>query len=254
MNKTAQFYLRQKKINLKKLYTFNGVLLILLLSFQGIAQHKNGAISLIKNNSLQGWKKLGGAGLFMVRDGAIVGTSVVDSVNTFLVTEKEYGDFVLELDVLIDDSLSNSGIQTRSHFGGNGHKGKVFGRQMEIDPSARKWTGGIYDEERREWLYPLTLNAKAKDAFIVGQYNHIKIECIGSEMKTWVNHIAAAYLKDSIDRTGFIGLQVHAAGDVEKPGTRVYFKNIRIKTSHLVAEKMPPGIYLLDTAAKPDKL
>ncbi|MDN3656801.1 DUF1080 domain-containing protein [Ferruginibacter paludis] len=204
---------------------------------------------MIRNNSLHGWKKLGGGGLFVLENGAIVGTSVVDSVNTFLVTEKEYGDFVLELDVMIKSELSNSGIQTRSHFGGSQHAGKVYGRQMEIDPSNRKWTGGIYDEERREWLYPLTLNVPAKEAFSVGKYNHVKIECIGNEMKTWINHVPAAYLKDPVDRTGFIGLQVHAAGDVEKPGTKVYFKNIRIKTTGLVPEKMSAQIQVVDTGS-----
>ncbi|MEO7486096.1 MAG: hypothetical protein ABIU77_03310, partial [Ferruginibacter sp.] len=49
-----------------------------------LSQSKNGWTDLIKNNSLQGWKKLGGGGLFTIENGAIVGTSVVDSVNTFL--------------------------------------------------------------------------------------------------------------------------------------------------------------------------
>ncbi|CAN5524315.1 hypothetical protein BH11BAC5_BH11BAC5_01720 [soil metagenome] len=231
--------------------------LLFLLQFLVIpvqSQSKKGWTDLIKNNSLRGWKKLGGGGLFALENGAIVGTSVVDSVNTFLVTEKEYGDFILELDVMIESELSNSGIQTRSHFGGDQHPGKVYGRQVEIDPSSRQWTGGIYDEERREWLYPLTLNLSAKKAFTVGKYNHVKIECMGNEMKTWINQVPAAYLKDTLDRTGFIGLQVHAAGDVEKPGTKVYFKNIRIRTSGLVAEKMPAQMHIVDTGIALGKL
>ena len=62
-----------------------------------------------------------------------------------------------------------------------------YGRQVEVDPSDRKWSGGIYDEGRRKWLYPLTLNTKAQDAFKLKEFNHYKIECIGNEMKTWVN-------------------------------------------------------------------
>jgi len=118
---------------------------------------------------------------------------------------------------------------------------------MKIDPNARKWTGGIDDEERREWLYP-------RDVFVVGMYNHVKIECIGNEMKTWINNVAAAYLKDTLDTTGFIGLQVHSAGDVEKPGKKVYFKNIIIKTKNLVPLKMPAGMHIVDKTKEPAKL
>jgi hypothetical protein len=210
------------------------------------AQKQGGWISLADNHSLKGWKKVGGGGLFTNENGVITGTSVVDTANTFLITEKEYGDFVLELDVMIESPLSNSGIQMRSHFGGKGHERKVYGRQMEIDPSARKWSGGIYDEDRREWLYPLELNPGAKKAFVVGKYNHVKIECIGNEMKTWINHVPAAYLKDTLDSKGFIGLQVHAAGSVEQPGKKVYFKNIRIKTQGLKPELMPANIHVVN--------
>lgn len=246
MDSTTAHFLHNSKTSFIKTHA---LLFILFVQLTGkvMAQHKSDIVNLVKNSSLKGWKILGGRGLFAIKNGVITGTSVVDSVNTFLVTEKEYGDFILELDVKIESPLSNSGIQTRSHFGGDQHREKVYGRQMEIDPSSRKWTGGIYDEERREWLYPLTLNVAAKDAFIVGKYNHVKIECIGNEMKTWINQVPVAYLKDTIDRSGFIGLQVHAAGDVEKPGTKVYFKNIRIKTKNLLPQKMPEDVYIVDT-------
>ncbi|MDB5006617.1 MAG: hypothetical protein JWP45_1010, partial [Mucilaginibacter sp.] len=135
---------------------------------------------LFDGKTLKGWKRLAGTADYKVEDGAIVGTTVLNSGNTFLVTGKEYGDFILEMDTKIESPLSNSGVQTRSHYdpSGNNGKGKVYGRQFEIDPSVRKWSGGIYDEGRRDWLYPLDLNAKAKDAFKVGEYNHIRIECI----------------------------------------------------------------------------
>src|SRR5471030_2551273 len=132
--------------------------------------------SLFDGKTLKGWKRLAGTADYKVENGAIVGTTVLNSGNTFLVTEKEYGDFILEMDTKIESPLSNSGVQTRSHYDLAGHegKGKVYGRQFEIDPSDRRWSGGIYDEGRRDWLYPLDLNAKAKDAFKVGVYNHIR--------------------------------------------------------------------------------
>ena len=135
----------------------------------------------------------------------------------------------MELYIKVESTETNSGVQTRSHYDPNGNNGagKVYGRQVEVDPSDRKWSGGIYDEGRREWLYPMDLNEKEKDAFKVGVFNHIKIECIGDEMKIWVNNIATAYVVDTLDRTGFIALQVHAVQKAEDAGEKVYFKNIQ---------------------------
>jgi hypothetical protein len=204
--------------------------------------------------TLKGWKRLAGTADYKVEDGAIVGTTVLNSGNTFLVTDKEYGDFILEMDTKIESPLSNSGVQTRSHYdaAGNNGKGKVYGRQFEIDPSVRKWSGGIYDEGRRDWLYPLDLNAKAKVAFKVGIYNHIRMECIGNEMRTWINGVAVADMIDTVDSKGFIGLQVHAVTTSEQAGKKVYFKNIRIQTKNLVPKPFPKDVYVVNY--KPNSL
>jgi hypothetical protein len=203
---------------------------------------------LFDGKTLTGWKRLAGTADYKVEDGAIVGTTVLNSGNTFLVTEKEYGDFILEMDTKIESPLSNSGVQTRSHFDPTGHdgKGRVYGRQFEIDPSDRKWSGGIYDEGRRDWLYPLDLNAKAKDAFKVGEYNHIRMECIGNEMRTWINGIPVADVVDTVDKKGFIGLQVHAVTKEEQAGKKVYFKNLQIQTKDLKTMSFPADIYVVN--------
>ena len=204
--------------------------------------------SLFDGKTLKGWKRLAGTADYKIEGGAIVGTTVINSGNTFLVTEKEYGDFILEIDTKIESPLSNSGVQVRSHFDPNGNngKGKVYGRQFEIDPSNRKWSGGIYDEGRRDWLYPLDLNAKAKGAFKVGVYNHIRMECIGHEMKTWINGVPVADMIDTVDSKGFIGLQVHAVTTPEQAGKKVYFKNLIIQTKNLKPKPFPKDIYTLN--------
>jgi hypothetical protein len=202
--------------------------------------------NLFDGKTLNGWKRLAGTADYRVENGAIVGTSVANSGNTFLVTEKEYGDYVLELDIKIDSPQSNSGVQTRSHFNSAEQPGKVYGRQVEIDPSARSWSGGIYDEARRQWLYPLDLHPQAKTAFKVGEYNHIKVECLGNEMKTWVNNVPVAYVVDPVDPRGFIGLQVHSVAEAAQAGQKVYFKNIRIKTTDLKPSAFPADIYVVN--------
>ncbi|GAC1301673.1 MAG: DUF1080 domain-containing protein [Mucilaginibacter sp.] len=220
--------------------------LAVTLPFGAHAQSSGAWHNLFDGKTLNGWKRVAGTADYKVENGVIVGTTVMNSGNTFLVTEKEYGDFILELDAMIESPVSNSGIQTRSHFDTEGHHGKVYGRQVEIDPSSRSWSGGVYDEARREWLYPLDLNPTAKSAFKVGRYNHIKVECIGNEMKTWINNIPVAYVVDTIDRKGFIGLQVHGITTKEQEGKKVYFKNIKIKTDELKPEAFPAGIYVVN--------
>jgi hypothetical protein len=216
--------------------------------FTTMINAQNGWTPLFDGKTLNGWKRLAGMADYKAEDGAIVGTTVANSGNTFLVTEKEYGDFILEMDVKVDDTASNSGIQVRSHYDAAGHegKGKVYGCQFEIDPSSRKWSGGIYDEGRRDWLYPGSLHADAQGAFKNGSYNHIKIECIGHDMKTWINGRAIAYLVDTADSKGFIGLQVHAVSKAEDAGKKVYFKNILIKTKGIQPTAFPPGIYVVN--------
>jgi hypothetical protein len=203
---------------------------------------------LFDGKTLNGWKKLAGNAEYAVEDGAIVGTNVPNSGNTFLVTEKTYGNFILELDIKIMDTTSNSGVQVRSHYDPAGHQGKglVYGCQFEVDPSARRWSGGIYDEGRRDWLYPVSLNPGAQNAFKVAEYNHVRIEWIGNQMKTWVNNQAVAYLVDTVDHDGFIGLQVHAVSKPELSGRKVYFKNIRIQTSGLQSKSFRDGIYVVN--------
>jgi len=209
---------------------------------------------LFDGKSLSGWKQVAGDALYSVEDGMLVGQTVRNTGNTFLVTEKEYGDFILELDAKIEGDHNNSGIQTRSHINleANNGKGKVYGRQIEIDPSDRNWTGGVYDEARRNWLYPLELNPDAQSAFKKEQFNHFRIECIGNETKTWINDIPVSYVIDTVDQQGFIGLQVHAIGNDGEEGKKVYFKNIKIQTNNLQPKEFKENVYVVNL--EPNKL
>lgn len=223
--------------------------LSLLLSSSIYAQSSSskGVKPLFDGKTLNGWKSVGGKAPYAVEDGAIVGRMTKGTPNSFLITEKDYGDFILELDIKLEGDKTNSGVQTRSHLDPNANKGmgKVYGRQVEIDPSARAWSGGIYDEARRGWLYPLDLNENAKSIYKKDEYNHIRIEAIGNETRTWINGIPAAYVVDTIDAAGFIGLQVHSVNDAED-GKKVYFKNINIQTENLKPSPYPAGQYIVN--------
>lgn len=184
---------------------------------------------LFNGKDLQGWKQLNGKAKYTVEQGEIVGTTVMGEPNSFLTTDKNYGDFVLELEYKVDSTM-NSGIQFRSESKAEYQNGRVHGYQFEIDPSPRKWTGGIYDEARRDWLYPLDLNPAAKPAFKQGQWNKVRIECMGAHIRTFVNGIPAAYVIDDLTPSGFIALQVHSIGKKEDEGRQIRWRNIRIQT------------------------
>ena len=116
----------------------------------------------------------------------------------------------------------------------------VHGYQIEIDPSERSWTGGIYEESLRGWLYPLDNNIEAQKAFKQQQWNRFRIEAIGDTIKTLVNDVPTAHFVDEMTREGFIALQVHGIGkNKEKQGQTVRWRNIRIITDNPVKYSRP---------------
>ncbi len=187
---------------------------------------------LFNGKDLSGWTQLNGKASYEVRGNEIVGTTVAKEPNSFLATAVDYGDFILELELMVDSSM-NSGIQIRSLSKPDFKDGRVHGYQVEVDPSSRKWSGGIYDESRRGWLYPLELNPAAKPAFKNGQWNKYRIECIGTSIRTWVNGVPAAHLVDALTAKGFIALQVHSVNKEELVGKEIRWRNIRIQTKKL---------------------
>lgn len=188
---------------------------------------------LFNGEDLTGWTQKNGEALYTIEDGVIVGTSVAGTPNSFLCTEKTYGDFILEFDVIVDNKL-NSGVQIRSESYPEYNNSRVHGYQIEIDPSDRAWSAGVYDEGRRGWLYPLDHNPEGRGAFKLEEWNTYRVECIGANIKTWINGIACANLYDDMTAEGFIALQVHGIGNNTKnEGTTVKWKNLRIITENV---------------------
>ena len=134
----------------------------------------------------------------------------------------------------------NSGVQIRSESRADYMDGRVHGYQVEMDPSPRAWSGGIYDEARRGWLYTLDKNPEGQKALKVGEWNHYRVEAIGNSIRTWVNGISCADLIDDMTPAGFIALQVHSIGnDSTRAGLEVKWRNIRIMTEELEKYRHP---------------
>jgi len=212
--------------------------------------------SLFDDKTLNGWFVHSGFAKYHVEDGAIVGTTVKGSPNTFLCTDREYGDFILEFEVRLDPGL-NSGVQIRSKIAEKekvfvfaGHDGtpaelvvppdRVYGYQVEIATEKRGSSGSIYDEARRAFmLASTTSDPAASKAFKDGQWNKFRIECKGDRIRTWINDIPCVDLRDGMTSRGIIGLQVHGVGN-DATVYQVRWRNIRIQTEEQGVE--PPAI------------
>lgn len=193
---------------------------------------------LFNGENLDGWEILNGTAEYKVEDGTIVGISRLNTPNTFLATQEHYGDFILEFEFKVEDGL-NSGVQFRSNSLKEYRDGRVHGYQFEIDPSDRAWTGGIYDESRRGWIYPLNYNPEGQKAFKHEEWNKARIEAIGSSIRTWLNDVPCAELLDNTTASGFIALQVHGINNAELAGKTVAWRNIRMLTEEVEKYRTP---------------
>ena len=196
-------------------------------------------VPLFDGHTLNGWQQRGGRATYEVSDGAIVGRSVPNTPNSFLCTTRDYRNFELTYEFKCDSEL-NSGVQIRSVCNeketliqlSDGVKtiraGRVHGYQVEIDPNAptRMWTGGIYDEARRGWLYPGLLGGDSVQFTEIGQslykpdaWNHVRVECLDSRIRTWLNGTLRADFEDNLTPAGFVALLVHGVGARDEPLT-----------------------------------
>jgi len=223
------------------------LLLVALAAFAatnaGLAQ---GWVNLFDGKTLNGWSVHSGTATYRADNGTILGTTTLGSPNSFLCTDKEYGDYILEFEVKVDPKL-NSGVQFRSQIAKeamvikttdqNGKEverkipaDRVYGYQVEIATKAGGNSGNVYDEARRaRFLDDFTNKPKARDAFKDNQWNKYRIEVKGDSIKTWVNSVPCADFKDSVTTRGIIGLQVHGVSKENYTPLEVRWRKIRIK-------------------------
>ncbi len=199
-----------------------------------------GFSSLFDGKDLSGWKKVGGNAKFEIKDGSIRGFGEKIKGNTFLRTEKEFGNFILTFQFKFLDKSGNSGCMFRGLQKGANADGPVTGYQCEHDNfknEQRSWTAGIYDEARRGWLSPdKKASAEVKKAFTAqgeklfkwDDWNTIVIRCQGTHLQTYLNGELRADFTDTDEKNatlkGFIAFQVHSG-----PTGDILWKNIFLK-------------------------
>jgi Domain of Unknown Function (DUF1080) len=185
----------------------------------GHHQRASGSRPLFNGRNLDGWVVMHG-GEWTVTRGVLTGRNGVDwSTNpeksgSWLRTEREYGDFILELEYAIN-AKGNSGIFIRSGL----DKNPAFtGNEMQIlDDSGRTkpetWsTGALYD----------VVAANKVMSRPAGEWNTVRIEARGLRAKIWLNGTEIINHDGIRSPRGYLGLQNHDAQAV------VQFRNIAL--------------------------
>jgi hypothetical protein len=141
--------------------------------------------TLFKDASLSNWENPYDWGKAQYKDGVVSLTS--EQGKWFLLTKKEYANFVFEGEIKMPENQGNSGFMFRCQKA----KNRVWGYQAEVDTAVRKWSGGLYDEGRRMWFISPnrdkatnkadadasieTFRKRAGECFKQGQWNSYRI-------------------------------------------------------------------------------
>ena len=191
--------------------------LLLLFAVACAAAQEPGFVPMFDGKTLAGWD--GDPRLWSVHDGVVVGSTDNTKIdtNTFLITKRDYSDFVLRTDVRLRNH--NSGIQFRSEALPN-----WVVKGLQADMAEGNWWGSIYDERGTRGTIVNGWKGKAETVVRPHDWNQYEITCDGDFIQLKVNGLVTAELHDSARMTGVIALQLHAGTPMQ-----VEFRNMRIK-------------------------
>ena len=175
------------------------------------------SISLFNGKNLDGWVNYGREKWY-VEDGLLICESGQYKEYGYLGTEQKFKDFDLTLEFR-QEANGNSGVFFRSSIEGT----KITGWQAEVAPPGQH-TGGIYESYGRGWLIqPIPA---LEEVLKEGEWNTMRVRCVGGEVTTWLNGIQMITLNDEKigQAEGQIALQIHDGG-----GIKVRWRNLRLK-------------------------
>ncbi len=220
------------------------------------AEKEKDFVSIFDGKTLKGWKisaKTGhsrasnnkSGGRWMVEDGAIVGSQDIVGNGGILLTEKEYGNFEVSLE-MNNDFGPDSGLFLRSN-----DRGQAY--QAMIDYHANGNLMGVYGEgiggfssrnfrfgkrvteiiaEKNDFVQLPIAVEKWPEFWKHGEWNELRARITGNPptITTWIKGVKFMEFKDTkvrLPNKGSIALQVHGGGDHTKEFVR--YRNIRVK-------------------------
>jgi hypothetical protein len=191
-----------------------------------VGQTQKPGVSLFDGKTFTGWEG-DTQKTWRIRDGAIVGGSLTESVprNDFLCTTREYANFVLRLKFKLvgTEGFVNAGVQFRSkRLTDPAHE--MTGYQADL--GAKYW-GSLYDESRRNKTLAQPDAALVMKLVKLDDWNDYEIRAEGRRIRLFINgQQTVDYTEpdETIPQSGLIGLQIHGGGKAE-----VSYKDITIE-------------------------
>ncbi len=191
---------------------------------------ENDLVPLFNGKDLSGWVNVNCApGTFTVRDGIIVSTGVPTGI---LRTERQYENFILELEWRHMKPRGNAGLFVWSHP--LPEPGRPFSRAIEVQildgRNSENYTshGDVFPIQGASmvpdrphpsgWERCLPSERRARPA---GEWNHYRVVCKDGDIKLAVNGKVVSGGSMCTTRKGYIVL--------ESEGSECHFRNIRIR-------------------------
>jgi hypothetical protein len=218
---------------------------------------EKGFVSIFDGKTLKGWKvsaktghsgasKNKSGGRWVVEKGAIVGSQDIPGNGGILITEKEYGNFEVVLE-MNNDFGPDSGLFLRSNDLGQAHQAMidyhvdgnlmgVYGEGLSPGYHVRNFTFLKKVTDIKEEKAPVKLPIspeKWPEFWKHGEWNELRARITGNPAKitTWIKGVKFMEYTDAVKRKdkdkGGIALQVHGGGDYTKQFVR--YRKIRIK-------------------------
>jgi Domain of Unknown Function (DUF1080) len=190
---------------------------LLLAAFAVAAFAADGFVPLFNGKNLDGWD--GDPRLWSVKNGMIVGSTEGVSLehNEFLISKKEYANFILRCDMKLRNH--NSGIQFRSKAS---PEWVVSGYQA--DAAENSYWGCLYEEKGKRGIMVNSYKDIGSKVVKLKDWNTYEILCDGDHIQIKLNGTVTADIHDSASLSGVIALQLHKG-----PPMEAYFRNIEIK-------------------------
>lgn len=175
-------------------------LILIVATFATVLRGESELKPIFNGTDLTGWQAPNKEQFWRVEDGVLVGESVAGLRESYLWTEKAYGDFALEFEVRWTGEI-DSGVELRD---------PRIQLQIGVSRSLRRdMTGSFYVGKPG---YPEEGRAKTVAQLMhpEGQWNHFRVEARGTGFTTWINgQLASQYTDPKFSGAAPLGLQIH---------------------------------------------
>ena len=202
---------------------------------------------LFDGKTLNGWAVVDKPANVKIIDSSLVlKMTPYTSRHAFVRTTKKYKNFILEVEFK-RDLILDSGVLFRSVDAPDTAFSALFGYMVKIDPQlTRRWTGGIFTDfgNGHQWLKTLEGDENARKAEKKGgEWNTLRIEAQGQNIKVWLNGVPTVnLLDDKYTEGGYIAFKIHfLQREIEKSNLAIAFRHPKIITKNLskYAQNMP---------------